>query len=143
MAYDLFSRKQSNRDWSCGASDLPASAKGYIPESFWGPVEMEAKISEIMSKGRGAFGLGRKPTRDEAVVELMSYMRSHKIGPKDVAGTELGSLLFSKDMSNKIDDLRYDVRNMGDKLGGGTYAVAGAVALLGFAVIYDHAARTQ
>lgn len=40
---------------------------------------------------------------------------------------------------NKIDDVRYDVRNTKAVVGGAAYALAGALAFLGFAKVYKAA----
>lgn len=144
MSYDLLTKKTSLRDWSCGAGDLPAAAEGYAPESFWGPAEMERKLAEIMSKGKGLFGTGAKPTRAEAIVELVQYMKAHRIGPRDVTSgisSEVGAVLFPDAMRDKIDDLRYDVRNVGGSISAGIFALAGAFTFLSFAKIYKAAQR--
>lgn len=144
MSYDIIKGEQDDSDWSCGASDLPASAKGYVPETFWRPEHMERKLSEIMSKGGAPFGLGKKPSREEALKELASYMRAKKIGPMDASagiGAEVGSILFPRALSDKIDDIRYDVRNTGGAVAKGVFALAGALAFLGFAKVYKAASR--
>jgi hypothetical protein len=144
MAFDLLTKKQSRRDWSCGASDLPSNIPGLVPETFWGPAQMESKLASIMSKPRSMFG--SKPTREEALPMLAQYMREKKIGPKDVAsgiGAEVGSILLpAKEQGrifDKIDDLRYDIRSTRDVVGAGMFALAGAVAVLGFGKIYKTA----
>lgn len=144
MAFDLLSGKQTSRDWSCGASDLPNSIPGLIPETFWGPDQMESKLASIMSQPKSMFG--SKPTREEAIPMLASFMKSRKIGPKDVAagiGAEVGSIILPvKEQTRifeKIDDLRYDIRGTRDVIGAGMFALAGAVAVLGFGKIYKTA----
>jgi hypothetical protein len=146
MAYDVVKKKQVRGEWCCGigdndadaGSDLPLSAKGYVPEAFWGPADMEAKISSFMSTKRGPFGLGGKPTRAEAVTMLVAHMRDNKIGPKDVAG--MGSVVLSTSeqnrLYNKIDDVRYDIRRAGALAGAGIAAIAGSVAILGLAEMW-------
>jgi hypothetical protein len=138
MAYDILKKKQTPGDWSCGASDLPASAHGYLPETFWKPAEMEAKLQEILGKPKSF--MGPKPTREEGVVILAKFMKDRKIGPMDVLGTGIGSqvgnILFPKKLADKIDDVRYDVRRMGGLVGAGVFALAGAFAFLGFAEVY-------
>ena len=52
----------------------------------------------------------------------------------------VGGLLIptkqEKALFAKIDDVRFDVRNVGNKVGGGIFALAAALGLLGFASIY-------
>lgn len=52
---------------------------------------------------------------------------------------EMGSFLTPTSVLNKIDDVRYDVRQAGAGISGGIYALAGAFAFLGFAKIYKYA----
>lgn len=52
---------------------------------------------------------------------------------------EMGSFLTPTATLNKIDDLRYDVRNVGANVAGGIYALAGAFAALAFAKVYKYA----
>jgi hypothetical protein len=55
----------------------------------------------------------------------------------------LGSLLIpakqERALLQKIDDVRYDVRNVGGKVSGSVLALAGALGLLGMASIYHTA----
>lgn len=146
MAYDVLNKKMVSGDWCCGigddelgvSADLPRSTKGYAPTSFWGPADMERKISEFMSKSKGPFGLGGKPNRSEAVSMLVDHMKANKIGTKDVTG--MGSVLLSdseqRRFLDKIDDVRYDIRRAGALAGAGVAAIAGAVATLGIAEMY-------
>jgi hypothetical protein len=143
MAYDVFSGTTTNRDWSLMASDLPASAHGYSPHTFWRPPEMEAKLAEIMSQPKG-FLTSEKPTRPEAIKMLASYMKANKIGPSDVAGgigAEVGSLVLSaKDrdkLLNKIDDARFDMRNLRFTFGNALFAIAGGLTFLGLTKVYE------
>jgi hypothetical protein len=144
MAFDLLSGRQDSRDWSCGASDLPRSIPNMVPETYWGPDQMESKLAAIMSKPKSMFG--SKPTRDEAIPMLASYMKDRKIGPKDVAAgisAEVGSIILPvKEQARifeKIDDLRYDIRGTRDVVGAGMFALASAVAVLAFGKIYKAA----
>jgi len=142
MAYDVFSGQETNRDWSLG-EDLPVSARGYAPMTYWDRSQMEAKVAEIMSKRGGLFGIGPKPSRQEAIVELVKHMKANKIGPRDMTsgiGAEVGSLLLpvkeQKALHNKIDDVRYDIRGAKSVIGAGFFALSGALAMLGIASIY-------
>lgn len=140
MAHDVF-RGRTNRDWSLGEADLPTSIKTNAT-TFWKPEQMEAKLTEIQSKGQGLFGTGAKPTRAEAIPELVKYMQAKKIGVQ-VSGlmrSDIGSLLLpnkqQKALFNKIDDVRYDVRKAKSVIGAGVFALSGALTFLGIAKIY-------
>lgn len=144
MAYNLLTGKQGKRDWSCGASDLPSFIPGLVPDTYWNPNQMEAKLAAFMSKPRSLFG--PKPTREEAIPMLANYMKSNKIGPMDATagiGAEVGSILLpAKEQDkifNKVDDLRYDIRSTRDIIGAGMFALAGATAALAFGKIYKTA----
>src|SRR5579872_309081 len=137
MAYNLITGRTTKRDWSCGAGDLPTSSKGYVPDTYWDPDQMEAKLTSIMSKPKSF--MGPKPTREEAVAMLTDYMKSRKIGPRDVTagiGAEVGSIVFpikeQAKLYDKIDDLRYDVRAMNTGISATGYALAGAISILAF-----------
>jgi len=56
---------------------------------------------------------------------------------------EMGSFLTPTSILNKVDDVRYDVRNVGGKVAAGTFALAGAFAFLAFAKIYKAAATRK
>lgn len=146
MAYDVLKKRQVPRDWSCGADDLPSKAKGYIPETWWTEAQMEAWVSSAMSKSRGFFG-GGKPDRGQAIKMLAEHMKDKKIGPQSVSagiGAAVGSVLLpdkqEERLRNKIDDVRYDIRNAKNVIGAGVFALAGAFAFLGFAKVYKAAA---
>ena len=53
---------------------------------------------------------------------------------------EMGSFLTPTSVLNKIDDVRYDVRNVGANVASGLFVVGGAFAFLAFAKIYKAAA---
>lgn len=52
----------------------------------------------------------------------------------------LGSIIYpeseQKKLFNKIDDLRFDVRRLGANVGGGIYALAGALGAFGVVQIF-------
>ena len=52
---------------------------------------------------------------------------------------EVGSFLTPTSILNKIDDVRYDLRNVGGNVATGIIALAGAFAFLSFAKIYKAA----
>jgi hypothetical protein len=139
MAYDVWDKTVSGRDWSLG-SDLPKSARGYAPEKFWNQSQMEAKLAEIMSKPAGLFS--GKPGRDEAIKLLAAHMKANKIGPTDSSGglgSEVGLTVALKDQDKlyrKIDDTRYDIRNATRIFGGALFAIAGGLTFLGLTKIY-------
>lgn len=143
MAHDIFGG-HNKTDWSCGiADDLPRSARGYVPEQFWGPSQMESKLTEIMSKGGGPFGLGDKPDRKKAISMLADYMKAKKIGPKDMSsgiGAAVGSIIWpekeQQKLFNKLDDVRFDLRSTRGVVGAGLFGIAGALAFVGIAGIY-------
>lgn len=143
MAYDLFSGAFTQRDWSLGASDLPAKARGYAPTTFWKPPQMEAKLAEILGQPKSMFS-SDKPDRKEAITMLAAYMKANKIGPSEVAGgigAEVGSLvLTAKDrdkLLNKIDDVRFDIRNFRFTFGVAFFALAGAITFGGLSKLYE------
>ncbi len=144
MAYDIFKKKLVARDWSCGAEDLPKSSKGYAPETYWGEAQMEAWVNSAMTKPKGLFG--GKPDRGEAIAMLAKHMKDKKIGPMSASaglGAAVGSVLLpnkqEERLRNKIDDVRYDIRSAKGVIGAGVFALAGALAFLGFAKVYKAA----
>lgn len=52
---------------------------------------------------------------------------------------EVGGFFTPRSILNKIDDVRYDVRQAGSNISGGIYALAGAAAALAFAKVYKYA----
>ncbi len=52
---------------------------------------------------------------------------------------EVGSVFTPTSILNKIDDVRYDVRQVGTNVAAGIYALAGAFAALAFAKVYKAA----
>lgn len=138
MAFDFARGKTIARDWSCGARHGT-----FVPETFWGPSQMEAKAAEFMSKPKGPFGLGGKPTKEEALKMVADFMRANKIGPSTTnagIGAFVGSVLFpekeQKKMLEKVDDLRFDVRNAKSVIGAGIFALSGALAFVAISKIY-------
>lgn len=130
MAFDIIRGKTTARDWSCGA---------FTAETFWGPAKMEAKAAEFMSKPKGPFGLGGKPTKEEATKMVAEFMKANKIGiSKTDSG--VGSVLFpakeQKKMMDKIDDLRFDIRGARSVVGAGVFALSGALAFVAISKIY-------
>lgn len=55
-------------------------------------------------------------------------------------GDDVGSVVFTKSdqraLYNKLDDLRYDLRNTKNTIGAGIFALAGGMAFLSIASVY-------
>lgn len=64
-------------------------------------------------------------------------------GRNDGRDWSCGSILLPdkerRELLNKIDDVRYDVRDAKSTLGAGIFALSGALAFLGFAKVYKAA----
>ena len=138
MAHDiLFGR--TSRDWSTGGS-LPRDTP-YAPKRWWTEAEAEADVQKNM-KGGGLFG--SKLSREEAEKSTIASMRANKIGI--IHQSSSGSLLIADKQQRaflaKIDDVRYDVRRAGAKIGGATLVLSAALGLLGVASLYK-TARTE
>lgn len=156
MAHDI-ALGQTPRDWSIGkgarsagggggggrpavpvGGALPTGATGYIPRGWWTETEAEADVQKNM-KGGGLFG--SKLPREEAEKSTLAYMKAKKIGI--MTGSKVGSLLIptkqQKAFLAKIDDVRYDVRRAGAKIGGATLILSAALGLLGVASLYKTA----
>lgn len=54
---------------------------------------------------------------------------------------EMGSFLTPTSVLNKVDDVRYDIRNVGANMTAGVFTLAGAFAFLAFAKLYKAGAR--
>jgi hypothetical protein len=163
VAYDLLNKTTSGRDFALGSKPrgpvtpgsrtpgsktpgsrsqtggIPLGAQGYAPEHWWTLAEAEAKVQEFMRSG-GVFGT--KLPREAAERRALAFMRAGSIGI--MSGTSsLGSWLLPKKeqdrILNKIDDVRYDLRLTGRRVGIAVGCLAGALGLLGVASIY----RTQ
>ena len=141
MAYDLLNKKTTPRNFAPPSmiGGIPLGAQGYAPEHWWTVAEAEAKVQEFMKSG-GTFGT-RLP-REAAERRTLSFMRAQSIGV--MSGTNsLGSWLLSKKeqdrLLTKVDDVRYDLRLAGRRVGVAVGCMAGALGLLGVASIY----RTQ
>ena len=55
----------------------------------------------------------------------------------------MGNILTPTSILNKIDDVRYDLRNIGANVTSGVFALAGAFAFLAFAKVYKAAGRVS
>ena len=130
MAHDILFG-QTSRDWSTGS--LPKGATGYVPDDWWTEAKAEAEVQRHM-KGSGFLtpGLSRK----DAEETVMDYMKAHKIGVMSGIGSLLIPDKQQKAFLSKIDDIRFDVRRVGAKIGGATLVLSAALGLLGIASLY-------
>lgn len=128
MAHDLILGK-TKRDWSIGS--LPKGTD-YAPKTWWTEIQAEAEVQRHMKPGFLTPGLSRKNAEET----VLAYMKAHSIG----ITTSSGSLLIpdkqQKAFLSKIDDIRYDVRRVGAKIGGATLVLSAALGLLGVASLY-------
>jgi hypothetical protein len=141
VAYDLLKKKTTEKNYapSSMVSGIPLGAQGYAPTRWWTVAEAEAKVQELMKSG-GLFGT--KLPREIAEKDALAFMRKNDIGV--MSGTSsLGSWLLSKKeqdrLLQKVDDVRYDLRLTGRRVGIALGCLAGALGVLGVASIY----RTQ
>jgi len=134
MAHDIF-LGQTTRNWSSGS--LPRGTD-YAPRNWWTEAEAEADVQKNM-KGGGLFG--SKLSRKDAEESTIAFMKAKKIGiAHPDPRTSSGSLLIPSKQQRaflaKIDDVRYDVRRAGAKIGGATLILSAALGLLGVASLY-------
>ena len=136
MAHDLL-RGPTSGDWAmpstkCG--ELPKGATGYAPSHWWTAKQAEDKVQEFMKSG-GLFGT--KLPRDIAERKTLEWLRKNDIG---IMSGSMGSWLLStkeqQKIFNKIDDVRYDLRLVGRRVGIAMGCLAGALGVLGIASIY-------
>lgn len=151
MAHDLL-RGPTPSNWARGAcvstscGSLPQGAQGYAPEHWWTAKQAEEKVQEIMKSG-GLFGT-RLP-REVAERRTLELLRKNGIGIMSglVESHTMGSWLLStkeqQKIFNKIDDVRYDMRTVGRRVGIAMGCLAGALGLLGAASIYRTAASEK
>ena len=156
MAHDLlrgstpadWSRRTKTQDSSCGAigsqtlgsQTLPEGAKGYAPEHWWTAKQAEDKVQEIMKSG-GLFGT--KLPREIAERKTLEFLRKNSIGIMSGAvGAWLLSTKEQQKIFNKIDDVRYDLRLTGRRVGIAMGCLAGALGVLGIASIYRTSTTT-
>jgi hypothetical protein len=130
MAHDLI-LGTTRRDWSLGS--LPKGATGYVPKNWWTEAQAEAEVQKHM-KGSGFLSPGLP--RKDAEETVMDYMRANKIGVMSGIGSLLIPDKQQKAFLSKIDDIRYDVRRVGAKIGGATLVLSAALGLLGVASLY-------
>jgi hypothetical protein len=130
MAHDILLGRTS-RDWSTGS--LPKGATGYVPKKWWTETEAEADVQKNMKDG-GLFG--SKLPREDAEKSTLAFMKAKKIGIMSGIGSLLIPSKQQKAFMAKIDDVRYDVRRAGAKIGGATLILSAALGLLGVASLY-------
>jgi hypothetical protein len=128
MAHDIL-LGQTSRNWATGS--LPRGTD-YAPKTWWTEIQAEAEVQRHMKPGFMTPGL----SREDAEETVLDYMKARKIG----IATSSGSLLIpdqqQKAFLAKIDDIRYDVRRVGAKIGGATLVLSAALGLLGVASLY-------
>ena len=129
MAHDILFG-QTSRDWSTGS--LPKGATGYVPKSWWSETQAEAEVQKHMKSGFLSPGLSRENAEDT----VLAYMKANKIGVMSGIGSLLIPDKQQKAFMSKIDDIRFDVRRVGAKIGGATIILSAALGLLGIASIY-------
>lgn len=141
MAYDILKKTTSGKDFTLPtrSSGLPLGAQGYAPSKWWTLAEAEAKVQEFMKSG-GLFGTSLP--RENAEKNTLAFLRKNSIGI--MSGTaSLGSWLLSKKeqdrLLQKVDDVRFDLRLAGRRVGIAVGCLAGALGLMGIASLY----RTQ
>jgi len=130
MAHDILFG-QTSRNWATGS--LPKGATGYVPKNWWTEAQAEAEVQKHM-KGSGFLSPGLP--RKDAEETVMDYMRANKIGVMSGIGSLLIPDKQQKAFLSKIDDIRYDVRRVGAKIGGATLVLSAALGLLGVASLY-------
>jgi hypothetical protein len=142
MAYDLLHGHTSG-DWTLPSSvvgELPKGAAGYAPEHWWTAKQAEDKVTELMKSG-GLFGT--KLPREVAERKTLELLRKNSIG---IMSGSMGSWLLSakeqQRIFNKIDDVRYDLRLTGRRVGIALGCLAGALGVLGIASIYRTSTAT-
>jgi hypothetical protein len=136
MAYDLL-HGHTPGDWTLPSSacgELPKGATGYAPEHWWTAKQAEDKVQEFMKSG-GLFGT--KLPREIAERRTLEFLRKNSIG---IMSGAVGSWLLSakeqQKIFNKVDDVRYDLRLVGRRVGIAMGCLAGALGVLGIASIY-------
>jgi hypothetical protein len=129
MAHDLIFG-QTSRNWGTGS--IPKGATGYIPRDWWTEAKAEAEVQRHMKSGFLSPGLSRSDAEDT----VRDYMKANKIGVMSGIGSLLIPDKQQKAFLSKIDDIRYDVRRVGAKIGGATIILSAALGLLGIASIY-------
>ena len=154
MSYDLLNKKTTSRNFAPSSmigsqtlgsqtlGSIPLGAQGYAPEHWWTLEKAEEKVQEFMKSG-GTFGT-RLP-REAAERKTLAFMRAQSIGVMS-GTTSLGSWLLSKKeqdrLLTKVDDVRYDLRLAGRRVGVAVGCLAGALGLLGVASLYRTSASS-
>ena len=127
---------------SCGsAGSRPEGAQGYAPDKWWTAKQAEEKVQEIMKSG-GLFGT--KLPREIAERKTLELLRKNNIG---IMSGSMGSWLLSakeqQRIINMVDDVRYDLRTVGRRVGIAVGCLAGALGVLGVASIYRTSATSN
>jgi hypothetical protein len=130
MARDLLLGK-SNRDWSRGS--LPTGATGYVPRKWWTEAEAEAEVRRQEKEG-GLFG-SHLP-RAEAEKRVLASLRAKKIGIASSSGSILLPASQQKAIFAKVDDVRYDLRQVGRNAGTAMLILSAALGAVAVASVY-------
>jgi len=130
MARDLL-LGESSRSWSRGS--LPTGAAGYVPRKWWTEAEAEAEVRRAEKSG-GLFG--GKLSRAEAEKKVLADMRARKIGIATSAGSVLLPEKQQKAIFAKVDDVRYDLRQVGRNVGATVLVLSAALGVVAVASVY-------
>lgn len=128
--------KHSRRNWGLGprVATPRDAAPAPAPSTWRSEKEVDDELHRVMASG-GLFGTPLP--REAAERKTLEIMRDRKISV--LSGTMGSWLLSAKDQKkifDKVDDVRYDVRLFGQRIGIGLGCLAGALGLLGIANIY-------
>jgi hypothetical protein len=135
MAYDLI-LGQTRRDWSLGS--LPKGVD-YAPKTWWSETQAEAEVQRHMKSSFLTPGLPRK----DAEETVLDYMKAHKIGIMSGSGSLLIPSKQQKAFLSKIDDVRYDLRHVGNRIGIAMICLSAALGAIAISSVYRTAKGGQ
>jgi hypothetical protein len=130
MARDLL-LGETPRTWSRGS--LPAGATGYVPKKWWTEVQAEAEVQRHV---RGSGVLHPPLPRRDAEETVLAYMRANKIGVTSSSGSILFPARQQRALFNKLDDVRYDLRQAGRNVGATVLVLSAALGAVALASVY-------
>ena len=139
MAHDIIFGR-TRRDWSIGA--LVPGSQGSIPSRWITMEEAETLVRKNMKEG-GLFGM--KLPLDMAENKTIAYMKAKGIGitTPSTAGSLLIPTKQQEAFMKKIDDIRYDVRRAGSKVGASLLFLSAALGLIAMSGIYKTSKETR
>ena len=111
---------------------LPTGATGYVPRRWWSEAQAEAEVQRHV---RGSGFLHPPLPREDAERTVLDYMRANKIGVTSSSGSILFPAGQQRELLRKVDDVRFDVRQAGRRVGASVLvlsAALGAVAVASF-----------